>query len=55
MNRRWLSVWVLVAWLLLVAGQADATAVANFDDGNSATEVDGYPGVAGGGWANAWV
>ena len=55
MNRRWLSVWVLMAGLLLAAGPAAATAVANFDDGNSATEVDGYPGVAGGGWANAWV
>ena len=55
MNRRWLSVWVLMAGLLLAAGPAAATAVANFDDGNSATEVDGYPGVAGSGWANAWV
>ena len=28
--------------------------VADFDDGNSSTAVDGYPGTAGKGWATAW-
>lgn len=50
-----LRVLGLLAGLLLVTGQAAATAVANFDDGNTGAAVDGYAGIAGGGWSNAWV
>lgn len=36
------------------APRADALIVANFDGGNTDQQVDGNPGKAGNGWANAW-
>lgn len=29
--------------------------LANFDDGNTSSEVDGYPGMAGDGWTGPWT
>jgi hypothetical protein len=33
---------------------ADPWATANFDDGNSSTQIDGFVGISGDGWADAW-
>jgi hypothetical protein len=55
MNGLRLCVSVLLAGVLLVAGPAASMTMANFDDGNTSAQVDGYPGTAGDGWANAWV
>ncbi len=54
----WLmSVLALGCFILAIAGgPAQAEHVkAYFDDGNTSTKVDGYPGTAGNGWAGPWV
>lgn len=45
---------MLLFALHATAHRADALIVANFDDGNTDQQVDGNPGKAGNGWANAW-
>lgn len=43
-----------VCSLLLMPPPLQSQIIANFDDGNTNTEVDGYLGTAGNGWSTAW-
>lgn len=45
---------LLTGVLLCGAGSLFGQAVADFDGGNSSSVVDGYKGMAGGGWTGAW-
>jgi len=45
---------IVTVALLLVPSAALGGVSADFDDGNTSAAADGYPGMAGGGWAGAW-
>jgi hypothetical protein len=45
---------MLVLTLAAAIPDSQAGAIAQFDGGNSSAVVDGYPGMAGAGWAGAW-
>ncbi|MBN2024409.1 MAG: PEP-CTERM sorting domain-containing protein [Pirellulales bacterium] len=52
------SFGILLAFSVAAAGAAPSRAVevaAHFNGGNSDTVIDGYPGMAGDGWADAWT
>ena len=55
MKLKFLLTVSMVIVLSLSTSIASADAVAEFTDGNTSTAVDGYVGMAGGGWANAWT
>ncbi len=50
----WHRLFIPLSGLLLLGATAQAQIIANFDDGETTTEVDGWTGMAGSGWKTAW-
>lgn len=46
---------ILTGLFLLAASPLSAQIVANFDAGETTSEIDGYTGMTGGGWLTPWV
>jgi hypothetical protein len=54
-RNRWLAAMFVLMAALLAAAPLSAETIAEFANGLSDTQVDGYKGIAGGGWAGPWV
>lgn len=45
----------VACWMCLLPLTGHAQIIANFSDGNTSSEVDGFPGVPGNGWSTGWT